>query len=343
MRLPRSQTRIGLLCSAFVVSYGLGGCSSTDSLDPTGSGSAIRIECEDATDCDDNDLCTTDACNGESQCVNTPVDCDDDDACTDDWCDAATGDCVNTAITCDDGDLCTDDTCDPRTGCVYTDVACDDGDPCTDDWCDAATGACINTAMPCHDGEPDVPIVVGAVSVRLPADSPLRPETLSIVLSEDEEIPLAGGSIRSPEADEPLASYCLVDDSGNLIFEALNINDAIEISATSTALALALQCPFLDLRERELVKDAVALVEDLPELGYLADYIQQKVGAGALPHLRRERRHLHRLGRERAGGCNLHARRCRAGNHQATSTLGDGQQAAVGHGGPSRRAAFWDR
>jgi hypothetical protein len=64
---------------------------------------------EGAIDCNDNNSCTTDACDPVSGCTHTTLpgmpDCDDGDVCTDDSCDAATG-CVNTQKDSFDGILC---------------------------------------------------------------------------------------------------------------------------------------------------------------------------------------------------------------------------------------------
>jgi hypothetical protein len=92
--------------------------------------------------CDDSDACTTDACDPNTGCSNTPVDICDGDACTDDSCDPATGEVSHTPIDCDDGEDCTTDSCDPNTGCsnipidadgdgfsICDDVDCDDTDP----------------------------------------------------------------------------------------------------------------------------------------------------------------------------------------------------------------------
>ena len=133
--------------------------------------------------CDDGDLCTTDACDPDTGCVYllNSLPCDDEDLCTTgDKCQL--GECQGTgALPCDDGNTCTDDSCNALTGCTYdpNDEACDDGNacttsdacfngwcksttlencgddnPCTDDSCDPATG-CVNTdnSLPCDDGD----------------------------------------------------------------------------------------------------------------------------------------------------------------------------------------------
>ena len=100
------------------------------------------IECPEGEVCDEE----TDAC--VDLCAD--VVCDDEDLCTDDACDPATGECVYTDVVCDEGLVC-----DPDTGeCVdlCADVVCDDEDLCTDDACDPATGECVYTDVVCDEG-----------------------------------------------------------------------------------------------------------------------------------------------------------------------------------------------
>jgi hypothetical protein len=70
--------------------------------------------------CDDNEVCTTDACAPEVGCVFVPNvgPCSDGNACTGgDTC--AGGSCAPGApIACDDNDPCTQDSCSPAQGCV---------------------------------------------------------------------------------------------------------------------------------------------------------------------------------------------------------------------------------
>ena len=94
------------------------------------------VPCEDGTVCTVGDHCM----NGECD-TGDPLNCDDQNPCTDDSCDGATG-CihVNNEAGCDDGNACTvNDSC--TVGwCVGTSYACSDGNPCTDDYCDAVDG-----------------------------------------------------------------------------------------------------------------------------------------------------------------------------------------------------------
>ncbi len=108
-----------------------------------------------ALTCDDQNLCTDDACDPAKGCVNLPntVTCSDGDACTGpDVC--AMGACTTTKVNCDDGTPCTADSCD-NGSCVHLaqDATCDDANPCTEaDLCNK--GACSGTAKDCDDNSP---------------------------------------------------------------------------------------------------------------------------------------------------------------------------------------------
>ncbi len=139
-----------------------------------------------AKDCDDQSVCTKDACDSATgDCSHTALntDCDDGNKCTSgDAC--ADGKCVGKAKDCDDGNLCTTNVCNPDGGCSFSlnTNPCDDDDKCTDfdscnkgkckgvskdagdcddnnhcttDGCDAKTG-CTHTPSTagCDDGSP---------------------------------------------------------------------------------------------------------------------------------------------------------------------------------------------
>ena len=103
-------------------------------------------------DCDDDNVCTQDACDPQTLCTNSPVagGCDDEDVCTQqDSCVA--GKCVGSApLDCNLGELCTSYTCHPVDGCQATPEApccgnnvqenpeeCDDGNANNGDGCSA--------------------------------------------------------------------------------------------------------------------------------------------------------------------------------------------------------------
>ncbi len=101
------------------------------------------------TACDDGDACTTnDACDGTGTCVGgDPPNCNDNNACTTDTCDSQLG-CQNTpnpGQSCDDGDACTvDDVCDSEAVCQGTPKSCAQPvPPCeAGETCNPATGNC---------------------------------------------------------------------------------------------------------------------------------------------------------------------------------------------------------
>jgi len=87
----------------------------------------VDLECTivSTASCDDNDVCTRDACNPLSgACTHSPI--------------------IDTSLSCDDNNLCTiNDVCSVN-GCKGTEISCDDNNPCTDDSCDPISG-CVNT------------------------------------------------------------------------------------------------------------------------------------------------------------------------------------------------------
>ena len=131
--------------------------------------------------CDDGDLCTSgETCHGGTCRGGAPVDCDDHNVCTSDACFSWLG-CVHDPSPgqgCDDGNPCTVDGCDPALGCVFVPAVglpcndffsctvddrcnqdgfceghsvCDDGNPCTDDYADE-NGNCACSHFPGNDG-----------------------------------------------------------------------------------------------------------------------------------------------------------------------------------------------
>jgi cysteine-rich repeat protein len=107
--------------------------------------------------CDDGNLCTSDSCGANGECVHSPVSCDDGLVCTLDACDPSVG-CLrlpNDGQSCDDGNGCTDaDVCGGTecrgtaiAGCCASDLDCSDADPCTEDAC--FLGRCQNPARSC--------------------------------------------------------------------------------------------------------------------------------------------------------------------------------------------------
>ncbi len=109
-------------------------------------------------DCDDENVCTDDACDQILGCVHVAnqADCDDGNECTQgDQC--ANGWCTPSGLAqCDDNNACTDDSCHPVDGCVFqlNTKPCDDGDVCTlNDAC--SLGSCKpGVSLFCNDFNP---------------------------------------------------------------------------------------------------------------------------------------------------------------------------------------------
>jgi len=145
-------------------------------------------------DCDDGDVCTSNACDDETGCVNDPepgvpcapakcdglvlyeaascdesgvcpeqdqfTDCDDQNDCTEDTCDAEAG-CSHGAIL--EGSACISPTGESGTcfegvcsTTCYSPDDCDDGFECTDDDCDLDVGECthVTSDADCDDLNP---------------------------------------------------------------------------------------------------------------------------------------------------------------------------------------------
>ncbi len=110
-------------------------------------------KCASPAQCDDNNPCTSDACDFVSGCLHLPTaaTCTDGNPCTlAETC--LDGACTTPAL-CDDGDPCTTDVCDAGGTCSHQaqDLACNDGLPCTkDDQC--KNGKCAGSTDDCNDG-----------------------------------------------------------------------------------------------------------------------------------------------------------------------------------------------
>jgi hypothetical protein len=144
------------------------GCQHTTNLSPCDDGNACTVGdgCKNgicapgnAFSCNDEDLCTDDACDPGSGCIHllNSAPCDDGDLCTTtDQC--SLGQCTGSGnLVCDDGNLYTDDKCNPDSGCQFVpNVApCDDGNVCTDGdkcsqgWCAAGSLVSCGDDNPC--------------------------------------------------------------------------------------------------------------------------------------------------------------------------------------------------
>jgi hypothetical protein len=112
--------------------------------------------CDDGNFCTDGDVCSAGVCTG-----GEANGCDDDNDCTLDQCDDETDSCSYENVTdgqsCDDGLFCTlDDVCTAGACAGPTENACDDDNPCTKDSCSESMDECRtspdNNNQPCDDG-----------------------------------------------------------------------------------------------------------------------------------------------------------------------------------------------
>jgi Dictyostelium (slime mold) repeat len=104
----------------------------------------------DGVACTLSDRCTGGGVCSGGVCFGTPLTCNDQNPCTTDACDPAIG-CVSTPISnvpCDDGNACTaGETCSQGVCGHPLAVTCDDGNPCTLDGCDVLSG-CHHLVQP---------------------------------------------------------------------------------------------------------------------------------------------------------------------------------------------------
>ncbi|MBP47451.1 MAG: hypothetical protein CMH53_05890 [Myxococcales bacterium] len=136
-------------------------CTS-DACDPKLlGGCGFAVAPLDKKGCEDGDLCTEASVCQKGKCVGaTQKKCVDDNPCTKDACQSGKG-CVFPASKdpCDDGDACTlGDLCDGVKGlCLPGGITttCNDGNLCTDDSCDKIKG-CVKlpNKVTCDEGDP---------------------------------------------------------------------------------------------------------------------------------------------------------------------------------------------
>jgi hypothetical protein len=133
------------------------------------------LDCLSATDCDDDNACTTDSCD-ESLCNNTPVNIDDQIDCTADACDPANGQISHTPQNnlCDDSVGCTVDVCIVAVGCESDpdDNLCNNGDSCDP----------VNDCQPGVVSNPSIDLVV-------PNNGLANANTDDVILTGDDLLP----------------------------------------------------------------------------------------------------------------------------------------------------------
>lgn len=142
-----SRVRNHSLVVAFLLLFACGdnadtlpGDAGVDSAGDVDAPPDAPVDCTAASDCDDDDACTTDTCNADHHCEHAPTVVDDSIACTTDACNPATGEVTHVPVDsmCEqDGKSCTVATCSATTGCSEApmDALCDDNASCSTDSC----------------------------------------------------------------------------------------------------------------------------------------------------------------------------------------------------------------
>jgi hypothetical protein len=128
-----------------------------------------------ANACDDGDGCTVgDACSDGRCTAGTPMNCDDNNPCTNDSCNGGACQHANNTVTCSDGNPCTTNdrcgdgrcsgisvSCPPGTSCdmrdgvcrqCITNADCNDNNPCTDEICNGGVCQRTDNTNSCSDG-----------------------------------------------------------------------------------------------------------------------------------------------------------------------------------------------
>lgn len=116
--------------------------------------------CTANADCNDNNLCTSDACGTNKKCTFAaikgccmgPGDCNDGNSCTQDVCPQPGAQCVNPAIAscclssaaCDDKNTCTTDKC-VQNKCINENLCCTNDAGCSDGETKCTTVKCVNS------------------------------------------------------------------------------------------------------------------------------------------------------------------------------------------------------
>ncbi|HOX44365.1 MAG TPA: PKD domain-containing protein [Myxococcota bacterium] len=136
------------------------------------------VSCQADLDCDDQDPCTADTCQGDGTCLREPMVCDDGVGCTADAC--VGGACVFTPddlLCADDGQFCDGaEYCNPALDCTSAGDPCEAlGEECRL-FCDEALGQCADPAgTPCGDGNENAPCDLADQCDGAGACDPRRP------------------------------------------------------------------------------------------------------------------------------------------------------------------------
>jgi hypothetical protein len=120
------------------------------------------------------------------------VDCDDQDQCTDDLCNGAGGACEHTPRDCDDSNDCTVDSCNPAIGCEHT--VAENGAPCQ-----GATGTCqdgsCSVVFPCTEEGILNAIVLGGGPHTFNCATPTTVVTTAEIVINNDVVLDGGGNL----------------------------------------------------------------------------------------------------------------------------------------------------
>ena len=140
-----SDTCNGGVCAGNTVNCSDGNACTTDACNKATGCVATNA---DGIPCSDGSACTSaDTCTGGT-CIGTPLNCDDGNVCTSDACDNVTG-CShgNVNAACNDNSVCTTGDFCAAGACTGNAISCDDGNACTVDTCDPVAG-CKHVTSP---------------------------------------------------------------------------------------------------------------------------------------------------------------------------------------------------
>lgn len=157
--MPTASSCFVLLLGAATIASGCDGCSRRETkraVERSEVEAPRAAACSVATDCADDDPCTTHECVDEhcvAKLATRGTACDNDTVCDGVGVCDANGRCVaGPPPLVDDGNACTLDSCDPRRGVVHEAIPIDDSDACTTDSCDPATGQIAHATLSVDDG-----------------------------------------------------------------------------------------------------------------------------------------------------------------------------------------------
>jgi len=120
------------------------------------------------------------------------VDCDDQNECTEDLCNGADGSCEHTPIECADSNDCTIDTCNPTIGCEHADAA--NGTPCGGGAGVCQEGSCA-AQFPCSEQGIRDAIAFGGGPHTFDCATPTTVATTAEIVIDNDVVLDGGGNL----------------------------------------------------------------------------------------------------------------------------------------------------